>query len=141
MKNFNSNNISVLNEAAKLCAELGPEDGVDPRYLHKEYRYKKDHQKSSRLCSEVARVLSMVLTGDMSNPLLQTLQVIDVTSESDGQFLCVTVGHYEADFVLDDLQLISELKLVQGYLRSAITQRVNRKRVPALKFRYVGIME
>jgi len=137
--------------ALKLCTEVDPFDGVKPCYLNrvpgysdqskKDSRCRKAKQKSHRICNEVSKVLSMALAGDMSNPMLQSLQVVSVTAEGAGQYLCVTVGHYDNEFDVTESQLITELKRVQGYLRSAITQRINRKRVPTLLFRYVGMLE
>jgi len=137
MKKIHSGNFDVLS----LCAEIGPEDGIDPRYLKKFTCDKNYDQKSSRLCNEVSKVLSLVLAGDMGNPVLQALQVMNVSTESGGEFLNIRLAHYETHFNVNEQQLISELKRVQGYLRSAISQRINRKRVPALKFTYVGIIE
>lgn len=143
MKNSNQKATDRLNnEAFNLCAVYGPGDGIDPRYQSNETSNNRGIKRSLRLCNEVSKVLSLVLAGEMCNPLLQSLQVINVVSVSDGQFLDVTVAHYEAiDTLVDDQHVVAELKLIQGYMRSAITQRINRKRVPNLKFRYVGFME
>jgi len=86
-------------------------------------------------------VISLVLAGEMGNPVLQNLQVQNVSLESGGQFLNISVAHYDTGLEVDSHGVISELKRIQGYLRSAITQRINRKRVPALKFTYVGIKQ
>lgn len=143
MKNSNQKATDRLTiEAFNLCAVYGPGDGVDPRYQNNETSNNRGNKSSSRLCNEVLKVLSLVLAGEMCNPILQSLQVINVVSVSDGQFLDVTVTHYETiDVLADDQHVVAELKLIQGYLRSAITQRINRKRVPNLKFRYIGFME
>lgn len=145
------NNNATQKSALKLCAEAGPFDGIKPCYLYREPGYldksvklsrnQKDKQKSSRICNEVAKVLSMALMGEMSNPMLQGLQIVSVTAEGDGQYLCVSVGHYDTEFKVSESQVVAALKRVQGYLRSTITQRINRKRVPTLLFRYVGIIE
>ncbi|NOX92158.1 MAG: ribosome-binding factor A [Gammaproteobacteria bacterium] len=130
-----------LDEVACLCAEPGPEDGIDPRYLSSAQGQKVDHQKSSRLCNEVVKVLSLVLTGEMSDPLLQAMLVIDVAVEGNGQFLRVSLGHQEPGMEIDEMQVLAALTQAQGYLRSVIAQRINRKRVPALRFHYVGLIE
>jgi len=137
MKKINLASTDVSN----LCAQTGEEDGIDPRYLKKYQEDKKDHQKSSRICNEVTKVISLVLAGDMGNPVLQNLQVQNVSAESDGQFLNISVAHYATDLEMDSCCVIFELKRVQGYLRSAISQRINRKRVPALKFTYACIKQ
>lgn len=142
MKNSNQKLTDQINiEAFNLCAVYGPGDGVDPRYQNNETSNNRGNKSSSRLCNEVLKVLSLVLAGEMCNPILQSLQVINVVSVSDGQYLDVTVAHYETVDILEEHQVVAELKLIQGYLRSAITQRINRKRVPNLKFRYIGFME
>jgi len=102
---------------------------------------KADQKKTSRLCSEAAKVLSLVLTGEIGNLLLKILHVVDVTTTNDRQFLCVRAGHHEQETELDGLRILAALTQVQGYLRSIIAQSVNRKHVPAFKFRYVGLLE
>ena len=130
-----------LAEVARLCAEPGPEDGIDPRYLSSVQGRKVDHRKSSRLCNEVVKVLSLVLAGEMSNPVLQALLVVDVTTEGNGQYLRVSLGCLEQGVEIDGIQVLAALIQVQGYLRSVIAQHINRKHVPALRFHYVGLIE
>ncbi len=130
-----------LDEVACLCAEPGPEDGIDPRYLSSVQGRKVDHQKSSRLCNEVVKVLSLVLAGEMSNPVLQALLVVDVTTEGNGQYLRVSLGYMEQGVEIDEIQVLTALIQVQGYLRSVIAQHINRKHVPVLRFHYVGLIE
>jgi len=152
MKNPDVSNNKIVQEPVfKLCAETDPFDGIKPCYLYREPGYvdqseklshcRKAKQKSYRICNEVSKVLAMTLAGDMKNPMLQGLQIVSVTAEGSGQYLCVTVGHYDMELTASESQIVAELKRIQGYLRSAITQRINRKRVPALLFRYVGIMQ
>lgn len=135
------NNTKWINAATKLCAEFGPEDGIDPRYLVKDQGRKIGHQNVLRMCNEVIKVLSLVLAGDMRDPVLQSLQVIDVTAEGNGQFLHVTVGCPECGSEINEIEALDALTQVQGYLRSEIALCINRKRVPALRFHYVGLIE
>ena len=130
-----------LQHASKLCAEIGPGDGVDPRLLARGRERKPAHHKALQLSKEAKRVLSLFLAGEVADPLLQFLQVIDVSPESDGQFLRVTVAPSGAKPELSEKAVVDALVKIQGGLRSAIAHSVKRKRVPALKFRYVGFIE
>ncbi len=125
-----------LNEALHLCGEIGPEDGIDPRILARKYEKENEtrHHKSMQLCKEAKRVLSLVLAGELADPLFQQLQVIDVITDEEAQFLIVTLDSSSPDHALDEAELISRLQQIQGYLRSVIAQSVKRKRVPTLKF-------
>ena len=133
-----NNNSKWIDGATQLCAEFGPEDGIDPRYLIKNQDRKSGQQNSLRMCSAVTKVLSLVLAGDMNDPILQSIHVVDVTTEGNGQFLRISIGCQTCDSEFNELQVLDALTQVQGYLRSAIAQCINRKRVPALRFQYVG---
>jgi len=54
-----------LNEAKKLCDEIGPEDGVDPRLLVKAHRTKNNSRKTMQLCKEAKHTLSLVMAGEL----------------------------------------------------------------------------
>jgi len=126
-----------LNEAKQLCDEIGPEDGVDPRVLaHALETTKRSHTKQTTM-QRGKNTLSLVLTGEVSDPALQNIEVIDITANEDGQFLFVSVAHIASGVAPDEKQMLNKLKTIQGYLRSAIAQSVKRKRVPALKFQLV----
>ncbi len=126
-----------LNEAKQLCDELGPEDGVDPRILARKQDTKPKSHKGQQLCKEAKHTLSLVLAGELSDPTLQNLEVVDVTTNEDGQFLYVSVSHIDTGIAPDEHQILIKLQAIQGYLRSAIAQSVKRKRVPAFKFKLV----
>ena len=131
------------NEALNLCGEIGPEDGIDPRILTR--KHEKDNEtrrhKSMQLCKEARRVIPLVLIGELADPLLQQLQVVEVVTDGDGQFLNVTLGLISPERVVDEAATIDRLQRIEGFLRSEIARSVRRKRVPALKFRLAGIIE
>ena len=124
-----------LNEAKKLCDEIGPEDGVDPRLLAKAYRTKNKSHKTMQLCKEAKQTLSLVMAGELSDAVLQNLEVAEVAPNVDGQYLSVTLYHRDVGVLLDEGAIEEKLLAIQGYLRAAIAQSVKRKRVPALKFK------
>lgn len=129
-----------LTEVNQLCSELGPDDGVDPRLLAKVYAEKRKTHKAGQLCKEALRTVSLVLAGELNDPLLQQLDVVEVSSDELGQFLIVTLV---SSNVLESEELIIKERLgaIQGYLRSEIARSVKRKRAPALKFDVVYMQE
>jgi ribosome-binding factor A len=133
------NQTSWASTAADLCVEFGEEDGIDPRYLVKNSRPKTSH-KTLQLCKEVSRIVTLVLAGETQHPLLRDLHVLSVIPEQEGQSLCVTVAHYASDVQVSDDEILSALKQVQGLLRCALAQALNRKHTPVLRFRYAGVV-
>lgn len=126
-----------LNEAKKLCDEIGPEDGVDPRLLVRAHRTKNKSHKTMQLCKEAKHTLSLVIAGELSDAALQNLEVADVAPNADGQYLWVTLYHRDIGVLADERYIEEKLLAIQGYLRAAVAQSIKRKRVPALKFKLV----
>ena len=133
------NQTSWAANAATLCVEFGEEDGIDPRYLVKEPRSKTSH-KTLQLCKEASRIVILVLAGETQNPLLRDLHVLSVVPEQEGQSLCVNVAHYGNDLQVSGDEIRAALKRVQGLLRCALAQAMNRKHTPVLRFRYAGVV-
>ena len=124
--------------AESLCAELGEQDGIDPRYSVVKSACKKATRKDFQLCKKAARVISLVLAGETHQALLRDLIVLSVQPE--GQQLCVTLGYCAADIAVTEASIQSALKSVQGQLRSALAHALHRKQTPLLSFRYVGVI-
>ncbi len=124
-----------LNEAKKLCDEIGPEDGVDPRLLARSIEPKPRCHKVKQLCKEAKHTLSLVLAGELYDPLLKDMDIVEVTADENGQFLCVSMIHVDTGAEPDENLILNKLQAIQGYLRSTIAQSVKRKRVPTLKFK------
>lgn len=123
-----------LNKASKICGEIGPEDGVDPRLVARAMDRKSRNHKSKQLGKEARHCLSMIFAGELGDPVFQDLEVIDVAATDDGQFLIVSLVRLDTSDEMDDAQVVEKCQAVQGYLRAAIASSVNRKRVPVLKF-------
>ena len=130
-----------LNEAKKLCDEIGPEDGVDPRLLARAHHTKNKAHKTMQLCKEAKQTLSLVIAGELSDAALQNLEVAEVMPNADGQYLLVTLYRRDVDILSDERYVDERLLAIQGYLRAAIAQSVKRKRVPALKFKVVSAQQ
>lgn len=127
--------------AALLCAEVRMDDGVDPRQEARHCGRKVFTHKTMQLCKEAKRVLALMFAGELCEPILNQLQVIDVVSEGEGQFLSVTLACMNKDSEPEESEIRHSLTRARGFLRSAIARSVNRKRIPALKFKYVGLIE
>jgi len=133
------NQTSWAANAASLCVEFGEEDGIDPRYFVKESRSKVSH-KTLQLCKEASRIVTLVLAGETQHPLLRDLHVLSVVPEQEGQSLYVTVAHYGNDLQVSVDEILAALKQMQGLLRCALAQAVNRKNSPTLRFRYAIVV-
>jgi len=130
-----------LKGAAQLCADPGPDDGVDPRILARQNENQHASYKCLQLCKEAKRIILLVMDGEIADPIIKGLCVLDVGSGRDGQFLIVTVGRVETDEKCDEALILGALVRVSGRLRGAIAQGINRKRVPNLRFKYAGVID
>jgi ribosome-binding factor A len=126
-----------LERAALLCDEIGPEDGIDSRQLSRTFIGKKASYKSRRLCKVTRHTLSLLLSGEFADPVLHNLLIEDVTSNEDSSTLLISFSYEGARSSVEEQMVMDKLKRVQGTLRAAIARSVNRKRVPALRFKRV----
>lgn len=121
------------NELMKLCAELGPEDGIDPRDLFKANR-KDSPRKAHQLCHQVAETLSIELASRTDAPVAD-LSVVRVEPAPDSSHLLVLVASIEPDRTLVEREVLAELDAMAGVLREEIARAITRRRVPTLTFR------
>lgn len=135
-----NNQSKWVNSAASLCLEFGEEDGIDPKYLTRKVGRKTARHKDLQLGKEASRIVALILADAVNHPLLSDLQVVSVLPEHNGQGLCVTVGHYGHNPEVTEVEVVGELKRIQGVMRYALAQAINRKRTPMLTFRYVGLI-
>jgi len=122
-------------EMLPLCGELGPEDGVDPRELARQGRPRKGDRKVRQLCSQVAETLSLVLSGECNDELLQSLHVVQVDPAPDASQLLVTVGAGLPGETIDPAEALARLTVIMGKLRTEVATAITRKRAPRLVFR------
>jgi ribosome-binding factor A len=114
-----------------LCADLSPEDGVDPKLLARGGSDSPDRRKTWQLCSQVHDALRLIL-GEAADERLHSLEVREVLpAPNDSQLLVLLVP-------LDPLseaergETISALEIASGWLRSEIASAITRKRAPRL---------
>jgi ribosome-binding factor A len=117
-----------------LCAEIGPEDGVDPRYVHRAPAPNRGARKTLQLCKQVERELSLALAGDCADPVLGDLQVISVDPAPNSGRLLVTVSPSPSAAPLDPTEVTTHLARASGKLRCEIAAAIHRKKTPELTF-------
>lgn len=121
-------------EMETLVAEIRPDDGIDPRELARKERPRKGQRKARQLCAQVAETLSLVLSGECGDDLLQSVQVLAVDPAPDASQLVVTVRAGLPDEQVDPAEVLERLNQVMGKLRSEVAAAITRKRAPKLVF-------
>ena len=140
-----------------LCAELGEEDGLDPRFAPRRTGHGGRHRssgsgpgpglgfgpqgrpvdrKACQLCRQVAVTLDEVLA-ECGDGVLRNLHVVDVTPFPDASRLMVAVasvdGKTEREF--GPQAMLEHLQRASGHLRCEVAAAVTRKRAPLLVYR------
>jgi ribosome-binding factor A len=120
-----------------LAAELGGEDGADPRDFHKNPwdAPKQQGRKAVQLCGQVRDALHVAL-GGCGDPVLQALAVTGVEPAPHTGRLLVKV-ELPADAVLDRATAEDHLRRAAGLLRSEVAAAIHRRYAPELVFAVV----
>lgn len=124
--------------ALSLCAEIGPEDGIAPRYLTRKSMSDKTTRKTLQLCKKVQQTLSLLLAGD-SSMLLRELFIVSVVPINE-QHMRVTIAQLPSASEYSEKQILTELALHKGRYRTALAQALHRKHTPSLVFCYAGVV-
>ena len=117
-----------------LAAELGGEDGTDPRDFHKKPwdAPKQQSRKAGQLCGQVRDALHSALAG-CGDAVLQALAVASVEPAPHTGRLLVKVN-LPADAGIDRATAEDHLRRATGMLRSEVAAAVNRRYAPELAF-------
>ncbi len=125
-----------------LCGEIHEDDGIDPRQFFKSRQpRKKPDRKTRQLCRQVAETLTLVLSGECCDELLQSLCVLAVEPAPDSSRLMVTVRGDWLDQDIAPRRILKRLSEETGRLRCEVARAITRKRVPQLTFQVVGLTE
>lgn len=118
-----------------LCDSLGPEDGIDPRYLRRGHGERGPGRKTMQLCSQVRDALSAALAG-CRNASLRDLEVAAVTPAGGGRLLVtLRLAPSAGAGDLAALQALQQhLAGAHGLLRSEVAAAVHRRKAPDLVF-------
>jgi len=124
--------------AQPLCAQLGPDDGVDPRTMSRGSHGKIANRKARQLCAQILKTLSLVLQGECNDDLLRDLLVESVVPAPDSSRLLVTVVPSPATGAVSPGPMMERLAQATGKLRAEVAGAIHRRKVPELIFRFVG---
>jgi len=117
-------------------AEVGPEDGQDPREFHRKVAPKPKNRKALQLCAQVRESLMWILGTECNDEVLASLDVIDVQPFPTSARVLVTVAPALSAEVTDPATILERLHAANGLLRSAVARAVHRKKVPELLFTF-----
>lgn len=119
-----------------LCAEVRPEDGVDPRdFFRTGKRVRRPARKTLQLCSQVRDTLNYLLAGDGEDELLALFQVAEVRPAPDAsQLLVVVEPAVQPDKPINPQEVLAHLSAASGRLRAGVAAAITRKRAPKLLF-------
>jgi ribosome-binding factor A len=122
-------------ELTNLAADLGHEDGGDPKDFHAKpwNAPKQASRKGLQLCAQVKDALHGAL-GECADEVLRELLVVDVEPAPHSGRLRVLVLAGETDRQL----AIEGLQRASGFLRAAVASAVNRRYTPELVFEVIG---
>lgn len=120
-----------------LAAELGGEDGTDPRDFHKKPwdAPKQQGRKAGQLCGQVRDALHAILAG-CGDRVLQAVTVTGVEPAPHTGRLLVTVA-LPADAGIDRAMAEDHLRRAAGLLRTEVAAAVHRRYAPELTFAVV----
>jgi ribosome-binding factor A len=119
-----------------LAAEVGPEDGTDPRRFHdrRGQHGKPPGRKAHQLCGQVAHALLVILPG-LADEVLRDLTVVSVEpGPHSGRLLVTVAGPAPAD-ATDRPAVGEHLLRAAGLIRTEVAAAVHRRKAPELVFR------
>jgi ribosome-binding factor A len=125
---------TTLNELRSSAAEIGEQDGQDPRFDRKLTSSKVPNRKALLLCGQIARTLAEVLAG-CGDDILRDLLVESVTPAPNSARLLVTVRR---PVDLEDNTVRARLTAALGLFRREIAAAIHRRKTPDVRFRIVG---
>lgn len=125
--NFDKN---ALARMRALCLEIGPDDGLDKRELNRLSKHQpKEDRAQQRLAGLARRVLDLALASS-PDPVLQTIVVARISPEPGR----LRVWVHATDPQVEPALALARLRGAAGWLRSELSQAVQRKRSVDLVF-------
>lgn len=118
---------------ASLCDEIGPEDGVDPRYIRRDSYEDKIDRKTRQLGKQVAVALDFALRS-LGDETLGELTVLDAEPAPDASRFLVLVAPVQAVPAITEEQALAALTRASGVLRSVVADATHRRRTPSLAY-------
>ncbi|MFP2927646.1 ribosome-binding factor A [Pyxidicoccus sp. 3LG] len=94
-----------------------------------------------RVQSTLSQEVSLLFRGELSDPRLEGVSLSSFELSPDGRL--VRIGYtLTPESAASGTRAVQEaLERASGYLRSQLAQHLNQKRVPLLRFIYIGVAE
>jgi ribosome-binding factor A len=121
---------SILSAAA----EVGEQDGQDPRTDRPEGPRKVPNRKALQLCAQVAEALNGFLVSECRDEALTDLFVESVAPAPNASLLLVTLSPTLPDAGVDVASVLAALDRAHPLFRHAVAQAIHRRFVPDLTF-------
>ena len=124
------------NDPRPLCAETGPDDGVDPRHEKRRElaRTRKPDRKLDQLCKQVAQDLQLSLSA-----LPKAGEMVGVTVQA--VVPAPNAGRLRVVLAVPDPQRHTEVAAIvqrsAGRLRAEVAAAISRRRAPELVFEII----
>ena len=124
------------------CDQIHADDGVHPRDFFESpstgsptsRRVKRANRSAQQLCRQAWEALSLSLSADGRDPLLQEVQIHRVSPAPDASRLLVVVAMDDDRQLARRDEVLDRLREHAGRLRAELAASINRKRVPHLVF-------
>jgi len=124
------------------CAELRPDDGIDPAVLFgRQRRPRGRHKKDRQLCGQAFKAFCMVMDQLAHMEWATDLFVAQVTPAPDASRLRVSVGVYGDVPLAEALHRVERLTQHTARFRWELGQAISRKRVPEIFFELTKVVE
>jgi ribosome-binding factor A len=123
-------------ELANLAANLGHEDGCDPKEFHSKpwNAPKKTSRKGLQLCEQVKDSLSVILQS-CADTTLREVSIIRVEPAPNTGRLLVLVSASED---VNRATIVDALTRASGFLRHEMASAIHRRQAPELIFEVFG---
>ena len=122
-------------QAAPPCAELRPEDGIDPAVLFGRTRRRRGRgRKDRQLCRQAFEAFCLVMEELSLEPWAGDLFVVEVTPAPDASRLRVAIGVFSDLALVEALERVERLASLSVHFRWELGRAIARKRVPELSF-------
>ncbi len=124
-----------------LCAEIGPEDGVNLRKFFNKQTNRRANRKAHQLCKQIQLTLNMTLSGELNDPALGNLIVDRVEPVPESSHLLIVFTFADALESFNPVETLQSLQKASGFLRAEAAKAIHRKRVPEFSFRLLNPKE
>lgn len=120
------------------CAQIHPDDCIDPRDFFRTKTRRRDDRKDRQLCKQVYRTLCTLLAGGFADPVIQDLMVESVEPAPDASRLLVTVRPTTLADRVAPATVHQHLCRVATVLRIEVAAAICRRKAPELIYRVAG---